>query len=356
MMDKREFRYKVSLSAFLICLIIPSLTSAQTVFDPSGAWVDEEDPRYYENVIARNWESIEADQWADLFSELAERVNDSDVDWSGAEEVRERLIAALNETSNNVSEIDNQYGGRYLQHLDELDTGKFSEGVVGQGFVAFNGMSPPIVLCLEGTEMIPPCNQPQHPILTPALAREVRYTANTAHELLQMISAQADDAILNAIETSYRRWVNFMDRGFVMFPWELSLNSALLNWDIRTPPTTQFIFLHPSLGIQIPLDGFSDPVNFRAKETLTVEVLGHLWYRGEFLNNYAGPSATVVLREDLPPGVGFLARPGRGLAAGLNWHLSSDDQKTFLKTPYVTVSINVLNFIKTNRGVLDALK
>jgi hypothetical protein len=339
----------------MVVPFMPLMTHAQSVFDPSERWIDEEDPRYYENMIARHWEEIEDGQWADLFSMLAEQVEESDVDWRGAGEVRARLISALMESANEISGIDDQHGSRYLQHLDKLDTGRFSEGVAGQGFVAFNGINPPIVLCMEGAEMIPPCNEPQHPILTPAQAREVRYAANTANELLQMISEQADEAILNAIETSYRRWVNFMDRGFVMFPWELSLNSALLNWDIRTPPSTQFIFLHPSLGIQIPLDGFSDPVNFRAKETLTIEVLGHLWYRGEFLDNYSGLSATVVLREDLPPGVGFLARPGRGLAAGLNWHLSADDQKTFLKTPYVTVSINVLNFIKTNRGVLDVI-
>jgi len=206
---------------------------------------------------------------------------------------------------------------------------------------------------MEGAEMAAPCNEAMHPVLTEEQAEDIRYRANAANELLVLLRGDADDAIIEAIDTSYRRWVNFLDNGFVMFPWEIGLNSALLNWDIRTPPSTQFIFLHPSLGVQIPLDGLSDPVKFRAKESLVIEVAGHLWYRGQFLDNYSGVSGTVVLREDLPPGLGFLVRPARGFSAGLNWHFSANEQKQFIKTPYLTVSVNVLNLIKSNRGLFE---
>ncbi len=269
---------------------------------------------------------------------------------TGAEEVHERFLDALDAAIVELKEIDALYNGVYLEHLDQLHTGRFSEGTAGEGFVGFLGMHPAIVLCMEGAEQANPCNQPQHPILTEAQAEDIRYRANAANQLLLILRSEADDVILDAIETSYKQWNNFLDNGFVMYPWEIGLNSALLSWDIRTPPSTQFIFLHPSLGIQVPLDGFSDPVKFRAKESLVIEVAGHLWYRGEFLENYAGVSGTVVLREDLPPGIGVLVRPGRGLAAGLNWHLSANDQKTFIKTPNVTVSVNILNVITSNRG------
>ncbi|WP_340105943.1 hypothetical protein [Rhodohalobacter sp. 8-1] len=333
-------------------LLVGAITAgqAQDVFAPSDAWADENDPRYYENVIDRNWQLIQQEQWADIFSNLAEDAALSEVDWSGAQQVHERFLDALDASIDELKEIDALYNGVYLEHLDQLHTGRFAEGIAGDGFVAFMGMNPAIVLCMEGAEQANPCNQPQHPILTVAQARDVRYRANAANELLLILRREADEVILDAIETSYKRWNNFLDNGFVMYPWEITLNSALLEWDIRTPPSTQFIFLHPSLGIQIPLDGFSDPVKFRAKESLVIEVAGHLWYRGEFLDNYGGISGTVVLREDLPPGFGFLLRPGRGLSAGLNWHLSADEQKQFMKTPFVTVSVNVLNFIKSNRG------
>lgn len=333
-------------------LVIGLMTAgqAQDVFAPSDAWMDAGDPRHPENVIDRNWQLIQQEQWADIFSQLAENAASSDVDWSGAQQVQERFLDALDAAIDELKEIDALYNGVYLNHLDQLHTGRFAEGIAGDGFVGFMGMNPPIVLCMEGAGQASPCNQPQHPILTEAQARDVRYRANAANELLLILREEADEVILDAIETSYKRWNNFLDNGFVMYPWEISLNSALLTWDIRTPPSTQFIFLHPSLGIQIPLDGFSDPVKFRAKESLMIEVAGHLWYRGEFLENYAGISGTVVLREDLPPGIGFLVRPGRGLAAGLNWHLSADEQKQFIKTPFITVSVNVLNLIASNRG------
>lgn len=351
-MRKREMS-KVLTVFFMLCFGLFSAGLAQDVFDPSDAWMDDTDERHYENVIDRNWQMIQQEQWAEIFAQLAEEVASTEVDWSGAEEVHERFLDALDAAIDELKEIDALYKGVYLKHLDQLHTGRFAEGIAGDGFVAFMGMNPAIVLCMEGSEQANPCNQHEHPILNSAQAEDIRYRANAANELLLILRSEADTAILDAIETSYKQWNNFLDNGFVMYPWEITLNSALLKWDIRTPPSTQFIFLHPSLGIQVPLDGFSDPVKFRAKESLMIEVAGHLWYRGEFLDNYAGISGTFVLREDLPPGFGFLVRPGRGLAAGLNWHLSTNDQKQFIKTPFVTVSVNVLNLIASNRGRFD---
>ena len=336
--------------AAVLAVGLMSAGQAQDVFDPSDAWMEASDPRHYENVIDRNWRLIQQEQWPEIFSNLADEAASTDVDWSGAEAVHDRLMDALDAAIDELKEIDALYNGVYLKHLDQLHTGRFAEGTAGDGFVGFVGMNPAIVLCMEGAEQANPCNRPEHPILNSAQAEDIRYRANAANELLLILRSEADLAILDAIETSYKQWNNFLDNGFVMYPWEIGLNSALLSWDIRTPPSTQFILLHPSLGIQVPLDGFSDPVKFRAKESLMIEVAGHLWYRGEFLDNYAGVSGTFVLREDLPPGFGFLVRPGRGLAAGLNWHLSANDQKQFIKTPFVTVSVNVLNLIASNRG------
>lgn len=330
-----------------------SSVSGQDVFDLSDAWMDENDPRHYKNVIDRNWQLIQQEEWAEIFSKLSEEAASTDVDWSGAEELNERFLDAMDAAIDELKEIDALYNGVYLKHLDQLHTGRFAEGTAGEGFVGFLGMNPAIVLCMEGVEQANPCNRPEHPILSHAQAEDIRYRASAANELLLILRAEADEVILEAIDTSYKRWNNFLDNRFVMYPWEIGLNSALLDWDIRTPPAKQFIFLHPSLGIQVPLDGFSDPVKFRAKESLVIEVFGHLWYQGEFLENYAGASATVVLRENLPPGIGFLIRPGRGLAAGLNWHLSANDQKQFIKTPFVTVSVNILNLIASNRGRFD---
>jgi hypothetical protein len=349
-------RQRAVKTVVLISFLMTGMASAgqaQDVFDPSDAWMDEGDLRYYENVIAQHWEMIEQEQWADIFKNLASEADESNVDWSGAEEVRQRLIDGFNETVGEISRIDSEHNGVYILHLDLLNTGRFAEGAVGQGFVGYNGMSPSIVLCMEGAETAAPCNQSRNPVLTEAQAEDIRYRANAANELLLLLRAEADEVIINAIETSYKRWVNFLDKGFVMFPWEISLNSNLLNWDIRTPPSTQFIFLHPSLAIQVPLDGFTDPVEFRAKEALMIELAGHLWYRGDYFDNFAGVSGTVVLREDLPPGIGFLVRPGRGLAAGLNWHFSANEQKRFIKTPFLSVSVDLFQIISTNRGRLD---
>ncbi len=334
-----------------VCMHAP--VSAQTVFDPNDSWADENDERYHAEVIDRYWGEIQREEWPEIFSGLKQSAAETEVDWSGAEEVHERFVGAIDAAISELKEIEAINNGIYLEHLDQLYTARFTEGTLGDGFVGFNGMNPAIVLCFAGAEQANPCNRPEHPILTEAQAEDIRYRANAANELLLILRADADRAILEEIESSYRKWTNFMDHGFVMYPWEISLNSAVKNWDIRTPPAGQFIFLHPAPGIQIPLDGFRDVKDLRVKETLMVELLGHLWYRGEYLENFSGLSATLVLREDLPPGIGVLVRPKRGMAAGLNWHWSPVDGKQFLKTPYLSVSVDLLQFISSNRGRLD---
>src|SRR6056297_1295735 len=70
----------------------------QDVFDPSDSWVDENDPRYYENVFDENLELIGQERWADIFKKLSDQAEASDVDWSGADEVRQRLSKQVEST------------------------------------------------------------------------------------------------------------------------------------------------------------------------------------------------------------------------------------------------------------------
>lgn len=350
----------VIIGLFLLILAIPQMIVAQgEVFAPEGDWIHSEDPRFYENVIQEKDRFIQQDRWAELFTHLQRDAEQSPVNWNDAEFVQQRMIAALEAAADELMKIDLLHGGNYLRNLDKLDTGRFSEGTAGPGFVAFMGMTPPIVLCMPGAESIPgqengnPCSRDEHPVLTDEQAEDIRYRMNTANRLMMILRTGADEAITEAIGQSYRRWENFLDNGFVMYPWEISVNSALLTWDIRTPPARQFIILHPSLGIQFPLDGIRDPGELRVKESLMIELFGHLWYRGEYLGNFSGLSATVVLREDIAPGIGVLLRPGRNLSAGINWHFSSNDDKRFIKTPFLSVSVDLLNLVRSNRGKID---
>jgi len=330
----------------------PAIALSQDVFDPGSGWVDKDDPRYYEQQFDEYRQKIDQARWAELFTHLRIESEEALTEWGDARVVHERLLDALERTIDELMKIEVLHDGNYTENLDRLNTGRFAEGVAGDGFVAFNGIDGMLVLCMEGYESLVPCDSPEHPALTEEQAKEIRYRANTANEILVLIRADADERISGAIADSHRKWRNFIDRGFVMYPWESRLNSRLLNWDIRSPPTRQYIFMHPSLGIQMPFEGFRDAADLRVKESLMIEVAGHLWYRGEYLHNYYGLSATVILREDIPPGIGGLVRAGRGMAAGVNWHLSPNDGSTFQNSPYLSISVDLLSLLSSNRGVI----
>jgi len=138
----------------------------------------------------------------------------------------------------------------------------------------------------------------------------------------------------NAVE----RWENFLNKGYSMMPWESLLNGWWLDLPQNDfgPPDHQWIILHPTLGLELSVDDLDES---RVKETLHIEALGHIWYRGRQLEDYAGISATISLREDLDPGIGMLVHFKRNWNLGLVWHDVDED-------PFLFFSVDLFNFAK----------
>lgn len=321
------------------------------VFLPNdNSWVDPDDPRSFQNVQNRYADEINNSEWADLLLALAENFRQTATEWNDNREVY-RLFAAELDSLVNEFRHAHRSGDDYYRSLNSIKTVRFNQGETGGVITYFKGQPADILLCSSVMSEESPCTD--RPILSVEQAEDLRYRANTIELLLDRFKREPMTATVRQIETSHKKWSNFIDRGFTMYPWEAKLNSHLLTWSIKSPPEHQFIFLHPSLAVQASTGFFTDVHELKFRESLMVEVIGVMWYHGDHLEKYRGLSGTFVLRQDIPPGIGGNLHLGRGLSLGLNFHLSEVENKTFIKSPFLSVSLDLLGALKSNSAYGD---
>ena len=175
-------------------------------------------------------------------------------------------------------------------------------------------------------------------LLTTEQVRQWRLLENALLNLINdqvgLVSAANIMELKNAVE----RWENVLDKGYSMMPWESYLNGRWIDLPKRDfgPPDHQWIVLHPTLGLELSIDDLGES---RVKETLHIEAIGHIWYRGRQLQDYAGISGTISFREDLDPGIGVLVHFKRNWSLGLTWHDVDED-------PFLFFSVDLFNFAK----------
>ena len=110
-----------------------------------------------------------------------------------------------------------------------------------------------------------------------------------------------------SIAATVDRWDNFIRSGYAQYPWELWLNGhGKVDLTNLEPPRRQWVFLHPSAGVEVVGGGSHS----RRADVAMIEPLGHVWY-SENRSFYTGASLALTLPSDRPPGAGILLHIGR---------------------------------------------
>ena len=178
-------------------------------------------------------------------------------------------------------------------------------------------------------------------LLTSEQMRQWRLLQNTLTTLITDLSDLLSAKNVQELEDAVERWENFLDRGYSQMPWESLVNGWLIEppgFPELGPPGHQWILLHPTVGLELSVDPLDEA---KIKEAMHVEFLGHVWYRGEQLEDHWGVSATVSLREDLDPGIGVLVHIKRNWNLGVTWHDVDED-------PFLFFSVDLFRFAKQN--------
>ena len=190
-------------------------------------------------------------------------------------------------------------------------------------------------------------------LLAPAEVRQWRLLAYALDELLTRQVELVRRENVEDLRAAVARWENYLDEGYSQMPWEALVNGWLIEPPELGPPDRQWIVMHPTVGVELSVEPLDEAT---VKESLHVEALGHLWYRGRELDDYWGVSASISLREDLEPGIGLLVHLKRHWNLGITWHDVRDD-------PFLFFSVDLFGFARQNaasyveryEGALDAL-
>jgi hypothetical protein len=176
------------------------------------------------------------------------------------------------------------------------------------------------------------------------------HRVNTAERLLRDMAKPNRAVALAAITAAAERWRQYVFDGRSQYPWEMALNgfTTAAHSDIQNPPRRQWILAHPEVGVEIGTAG-AGAANMTAKESVLIQALGHIWYRWPALSaddlGWWGVSASVSMREELRPGIGFTVHYGKIVNVGLLWH-DIDRDGSLDGTPYVHTGVDLFRLAK----------
>lgn len=297
----------------------------------------EEDPRSYKQVKVRFNKDLEVYDYPSVFLSLQRELEESPV-WTRNEPAYRSLHKAMQILNERFSHFESELSvaGSEMkplsEFLDQYGTGLFQfpcpDGVCFREDYTVSYMD------LE--------------ILADSQAEDFLYRIYTANRLLTDFKKPALTVTAKAIKDAKERWEILMREGMSQYPWEAAFNGWVIGGGtIQFPPSRQWVLVHPELGVEISTDGIKD---LRAKEVMAIELAGHVWYRWRDIDkpakglNWWGVSAAASLRDDIRPGIGFMAHYGRFLTLGLTWHDDDNDSKWFDGAPYVIMGIDLFRF------------
>lgn len=315
--------------AGLACLAGP--TYAQERFEPYGWKAFAADSRAYAKVKEHYAEAIADGRMEDVVCGLAQTFRSLPV-WNADQEARghfqRQIDAACDEFRAWLQTRLDQ------RRLDQLSTGRFKQAHTDEGWFYFH----------RTPDEIDPAK------MTRGYGEEIAYRAEALDRLMVEFKEPMRKRTLKAIEAAKARWATFIDKGYSQYPWEMYLNGRLIDTtDIEHPPSHQWIFLHPSLGVELSGQKFS---SLTAKEALTVQTVGHLWYGWKKKEEPAaglrwiGLSGVVSLRSDVGTGVGVMAHWGKLVNIGVVWHDFNRDGKIFNDRAAINLGIDLYRFAK----------
>ena len=325
------------LNGFL--LLITIVSTKAFALDPYE-WDDANatDPRAYPQVQAQFAKELDLYDYAAVFNALLRDLDNSTL-WSKQENVYTNLRHALSTLAERFSHFDIDLAQADRQQLsvqdflDRYPTGLFQ-------FPCPNGE------CFGASEFRVTYDELM--TLADAQAEDFLYRVSTIDRLLNRFKQPALSQTVQAIHNAKARWEIYLRDGMTQFPWEAALNSWLIGAeDIERPPSRQWIFLHPALGVEMSTGEIKE---IQAKESLAIELLGHVWYSWRDFDSpedglrWWGVSLVTTLRDDIGPGVGLLAHYNQFVTLGITWHDDDEDDKWFDNSPYLLLGVDLFRF------------
>ena len=322
----------------LLTIVLLLLARPALALDPYEWTPKPDDPRAFEQALNRYRQPLAAYDYPTVFRGLQKDLESSPL-WGKTEPAYQRLLEALRVLNERFSHFEanlaaaDKKGETLDTFLARTPTGLFQfpcpDGVCfsGKGYA----------LPYQEIEALP---DPQ--------AEDLLFRIDTVNRLLTHFKKPAIEQTVAAIENAKDRWEIYMREGMSQFLWEAAFNSATIGADnIQYPPMRQWILLHPELGVEIGTKSFKEVT---AKESLAIELLGHVWYHWRNLDKpeaglrWGGISAAVSLRDDLRPGIGFIAHWGRFVTLGVTWHDANEDGRWFNDAPFIMMGIDLFRF------------
>lgn len=324
----------------LLAAVFLLLLTARPLFalDPFEWEPSRNDPRSYPPLRERYQEHAAVYDYPAIFRDLQEGLEHAPV-WTKTEPAYQRLLEAFRVLNGRFSEFEEELAAAD-EERDTLDLflSRYPTGLFQfpcPDGVCFSGKGYQITY--EEIEALPD-----------PLAEDLLYRMDTVQRFLTDFKKPAIRQTVRAIENARLRWEVYMREGMSQFPWEAAFNSWTIGADdIQFPPLRQWILLHPELGVAVSTNRLQE---MTAKESLSIELLGHLWYRWKNVEKpeaglrWWGLSAVAALRDDLRPGIGLLAHYGRFVTVRVTWHDADEDGRWFNDAPFILFGIDLFRF------------
>lgn len=192
---------------------------------------------------------------------------------------------------------------RFVSGRFERETAQLSIG--GESFVTdslfFSGDTTQVILRLDSK---PPLGASTPFAYYATLEQAIEFRAAAARMLaifgvLVQPQLERTASSLGEIDAG---WTNYLEHGFSQYPWESWANGWLTDYSWSRPPRSQWVLLHPELGLVF------DTRSSRSAEmqtALLVHGVGYLYYGGDEREWFAGLSATASITGDASYGWGF---------------------------------------------------
>jgi hypothetical protein len=184
---------------------------------------------------------------------------------------------------------------------------------------------------------------------------EIRYFADAFLNLGRLMQAGPRGEGARRIKALEKEFDAMLTSGFPMFPWEAALTSALLTDDelANGPPRYQAILFHAAPGFEVHT---KDLASSRAAAVLGIEPFGLVRYdeKGGH-KHWNALAALTTFRGDMGVGVGA-AYHRDNLMLGLTWHDDDRNKRLFDGAPFVSLSVDLYQFLGEKLRTYDALR
>ncbi|MCC6409227.1 MAG: hypothetical protein IT453_18860 [Planctomycetes bacterium] len=183
----------------------------------------------------------------------------------------------------------------------------------------------------------------QTPNVPLEVAVDLRLRADALATLFALATAELRDEQIGMVTDAKAHWDAYLDRGYSQYPWEEWLNGFEVDADSLEPPRWQWIALHPSAAIELDVSGVDD---LRISEALNLELVGRIRYDSDF-EDFHGASLSLLVRDDIGPGLGAVVHLNRSFNLGVAWHDADEDDDWFDEPPFVFCSLDLFRLVES---------